>query len=61
VFAKSLDRVQPVMANLQSGGGTWITYNVTADQLETRVGVKVAKGAPQLWSWVKAQTLAFFQ
>ena len=61
VFAKSLDRVQPVMANLQSGGGTWITYNVTADQLETRVGVKVAKGAPQLWSWVKAQTLGFFQ
>ena len=61
VFAKSLDRVQPVMANLQSGGGTWITYNVTADQLDTRVGVKVAKGAPQLWSWVKAQTLAFFQ
>ena len=31
IFAKSLDRVQPVMANLQSGGGTWITYNVTAD------------------------------
>ena len=61
IFAKSLDRVQPVMANLMSGGGTWIEYNVTADQLETRVGVKVAKGAPQLWSWVKAQTLAFFQ
>ena len=60
VFAKSLDRVQPVMANLQSGGGTWITYNVTADQLDTRVGVKVAKGAPQLWSWVKAKCISFF-
>ena len=34
VFAKSLDRVQPVMANLQSGGGTWITYNVTLPQLD---------------------------
>lgn len=60
VFAKSLDRVQPVMANLQSGGGTWITYNVTAEQLETRVGAKVARGAPRLWDWVKAQTTSFF-
>jgi putative hydrolases of HD superfamily len=56
MFAKSLDRVQPVMANLQSGGGTWTTYNVTAAQLEARVGVKVAKGAPGLWGWMKKKT-----
>ena len=60
VFAKSLDRVQPVMANLMSGGGTWKTYKVTAEQLETRVGVKVAKGAPALWAWVKEKTRAYF-
>jgi putative hydrolases of HD superfamily len=60
IFAKSLDRVQPVMANLQSGGGTWTTYNVTADQLESRVGVKIAKGAPALWDWVKTRTVSFF-
>ena len=60
VFAKSLDRVQPVMANLMSGGGTWITYNVTAEQLESRVGQKVARGAPNLWPWVREQTRAFF-
>lgn len=60
VFAKSLDRVQPVMANLQSGGGTWITYNVTSDQLDSRVGAKIARGAPRLWDWVRARTRAFF-
>jgi putative hydrolase of HD superfamily len=60
IFAKSLDRVQPVMANLMSGGGTWVTYNVTADQLESRVGVKVAKGAPALWAWVKEKTKTYF-
>ena len=59
-FAKSLDRVQPVMANLQSGGGTWVTYNVTLDQLDARVGSKIARGAPRLWDWVRAQTLRFF-
>jgi putative hydrolases of HD superfamily len=61
VFAKSLDRVQPVMANMMSGGGTWNTYNVTLDQLEARVGTKIAKGAPQLWPWVRAQALRFFR
>ncbi|MBT9245090.1 HD domain-containing protein [Gemmobacter fulvus] len=60
VFAKSLDRVQPVMANLMSGGGTWTTYNVTAEQLDSRVGVKVARGAPALWAWVRGKTQAYF-
>ncbi len=61
VFAKSLDRVQPVMANLMSGGGTWVTYDVTAEQLEARVGVKIAKGAPGLWAWVQQKALSWFQ
>ncbi len=61
IFAKSLDRVQPVMANMMSGGGTWIEYNVTAQQLEDRVGVKVARGAPKLWDWVKQKTAGYFQ
>ena len=59
-FAKALDRVQPVMANLMSGGGTWATYSVTFDQLETRVGSKIAKGAPALWDWVKAKVKPWF-
>ncbi|MBD1205832.1 MAG: HD domain-containing protein [Rhodobacteraceae bacterium] len=59
-FAKSLDRVQPVMANLQSGGGTWITYNVTLDQLDARVGTKIARGAPRLWTWVRDRVRPFF-
>lgn len=60
VFAKSLDRVQPVMANLMSGGGTWVTYDVTLDQLEARVGSKIAKGAPGLWSWVRERCIRYF-
>lgn len=60
VFAKSLDRVQPVMANLMSGGGTWKTYNVTAEQLESRVGVKIARGAPQVWRWISEKCRVFF-
>ena len=60
IFAKSLDRVQPVMANLASGGGTWVEYHVTAEQLESRVGVKIARGAPGVWDWVKGKTAFYF-
>jgi putative hydrolases of HD superfamily len=60
IFAKSLDRVQPVMHNIASGGGTWTTYNVTAEQLQSRVGTKIARGAPDLWEWVRARTIGFF-
>lgn len=59
-FAKALDRVQPVMANLMSGGGTWVTYSVTFEQLETRVGLKIARGAPGLWDWTRARAIGFF-
>ncbi|WP_413694561.1 HD domain-containing protein [Rhodobacter sp. KR11] len=60
VFAKSLDRVQPVMANLMSGGGTWVEYQVTSEQLDARVGTKIARGAPRLWDWVRAKTRGYF-
>jgi putative hydrolase of HD superfamily len=60
IFAKSLDRVQPVMQNIASGGGTWITYNVTLEQLDTRVGAKIARGAPTLWQHIRARAAAFF-
>jgi len=60
VFAKALDRIQPVMANLESGGGTWPEYNVTPEQLETRVGAKVRRGAPALWEALSARISAWF-
>lgn len=60
IFGKSLDRVQPVMANLMSGGGTWIEYNVTAEQLHSRVGSKIARGAPQIWTYVRDRSAAYF-
>ena len=60
VFAKSIDRVQPVVANLETGGGTWPEYKVTSEQLDHRVGVKVRRGAPALWNHLKARIDAWF-
>ncbi|MGB3277653.1 MAG: HD domain-containing protein, partial [Pseudorhodobacter sp.] len=60
-FGKSLDRVQPVMQNIQCGGGSWKTYNVSFDQLQTRVGAKVGKGAPGLWPYVQDRAKKYFE
>jgi putative hydrolase of HD superfamily len=59
-FAKSLDRFQPPMQNLASGGGSWTDYNVTEDMIEARVGSKIQIGAPALWAYAKRQISKFF-
>ena len=60
IFAKSIDRVQPVISNLESGGASWIDYNVTREQLETRVAGKVKRGAPALWEALRLRIEAWF-
>jgi len=60
LFAKSLDRFQPPNQNLASGGGTWTEYNVSIDQIETRIGAKIALGAPGLWAWIFPRIKSFF-
>lgn len=61
IFAKSIDRVQPVISNLETDGGSWRAYNVTQEQLETRVGSKVIRGAPALWGHLKVKIDAWFK
>lgn len=60
VFAKSLDRAQPVMQNIASGGGSWIEYQVTYEQLVERVGIRIQRGAPGLWDWLNVSAQGFF-
>jgi putative hydrolase of HD superfamily len=60
VFARAIDRIPPVMANLATGGGTWIDYAVTAEQLDRRVGARVRRGAPALWAALKDRIDAWF-
>ncbi len=60
VFGKSIDRVQPLLQNMASGGGSWIDYDVTLEQIDRRVGVKVQRGAPGVWTFIRARTAEWF-
>lgn len=49
-YAKALDRFQPLVANVVSGGGTWAENNVSLEQVKARYGPTIRRGAPELWS-----------
>ena len=59
-FAKSLDRFQPPNQNLASGGGSWVQYDTDYARFEARVGNKIKRGAPWLWTWLQPKAEAWF-
>jgi putative hydrolase of HD superfamily len=60
LYAKSIDRAQPVLHNLANDGGSWRAYNVTMAQVESRVGDKVTKGCPTLWPFIRGRIKPWF-
>lgn len=50
-FAAALDRIQPLLHNQQTQGGTWRIHGIRRDQVMKRVAV-VETGAPELWPFV---------
>jgi putative hydrolase of HD superfamily len=49
-FAKALDRLQPLVTNIFTGGGTWTENGVSCEQVFARYGPVIKRGAPQLWA-----------
>lgn len=49
-FAKALDRFQPLLVNVFTGGGTWTESRISLDQVIARYGPAIRAGAPQLWA-----------
>lgn len=61
LFAKAIDRVQPVLLNELAGGGSWIEYDVSLAQIDSRVGAKVLCGAPAVWHYVRGRIEPWFE
>ena len=49
-FAKALDRFQPLLINIFTRGGTWTENGVSLEQVFSRYGPVIKKGAPELWA-----------
>lgn len=50
-FAVALDRMQPLLLNFHSGGGSWREHGVTRAQVLARMA-PIERGAPRLWAFV---------
>lgn len=50
-FAAALDRIQPLLHNWQTGGGTWKQHGICRAQVMQRMA-PVETGAPELWPFV---------
>ena len=48
-FAKALDRLQPLLLNTLTDGGTWMENGVTEQQVLDRYGPVIEAASPLLW------------
>ncbi len=51
-FARALDRLQPMLANIQADGGTWREHGITADQVLAKVAL-IEDGSPELGRYAR--------
>lgn len=51
-FARALDRLQPMLANVQADGGTWREHGITADQVLAKVAL-IEEGSPELGRYAR--------
>jgi putative hydrolases of HD superfamily len=51
-FARALDRLQPMLANVQAGGGTWAEHGITAGQVLPKVAL-IEEGSAALGGYAR--------
>ncbi len=51
-FARALDRLQPMLINMVTAGGTWTAHGVTADQVLAKVAL-IEDGSPSLGRYAR--------
>lgn len=55
-FARALDRLQPMLLNTVTNGGTWAAHGITADQVLARVKL-IEDGSPSLGAYARQLVL----
>jgi putative hydrolase of HD superfamily len=59
-FAKALDRVQPLLVNVATDGGTWTENNVNLEMVLQRYGPTIERGSPALWMHCEQKVREYF-
>lgn len=59
-FARALDRLQPLLHNIATDGGTWAEADVAEMQVRERYGPAISAGSPELWAMAERLVAAHF-
>lgn len=51
LFAASMDRLEPILSNYQSGGGTWIKYGIKRSEVYKRIA-PIEETSESLWVYI---------
>lgn len=51
-FAKAIDRLEPIMQNLENEGGTWKEFEVPFDKVKEK-SEPIEKGSSFIWNYIK--------
>jgi putative hydrolase of HD superfamily len=60
-FAKGLDRLQPLLLNTLTRGGTWTENGVTEEQVHERYGPAIRGASESLWLEAASLVRAYFE
>jgi len=52
-FARALDRLQPMLLNMRTAGGTWVAHGITADRVLANVAL-IEDGSASLGRYARA-------
>jgi putative hydrolase of HD superfamily len=53
-FARALDRVQPILQNVYSGGVTWRENGITPERVRSLNGPTIRDASPALWARIES-------
>jgi|SRR5579859_1388669 len=56
-FARALDRLQPMLLNMRTGGGTWVAHGVTLEQVLSKVAL-IEDGSASLGRYAREMIAA---
>ena len=53
-FAAAIDRAEPTIQNYYTEGHSWVTHDVSYEQVVEVNGKKISEGCPPLWEYVES-------
>lgn len=51
-YARSVDRLEPILQNVSNEGGAWMEHGITSDQVRAR-NQKIENGSASLWQYAE--------